>query len=59
MKTDPMALGDSPSLSIEEQIRIAEANRVKRIHGNEVDNKSSGPVKVVKFNENESNLRPI
>ena len=59
LKTDPVSLGDSPSLSIEEQIRIAEANRVKRIHGNEVDNKSSGPVKVVKFNENESNLRPI
>ena len=27
LKTDPVSLGDSPSLSIEEQIRIAEANR--------------------------------
>jgi hypothetical protein len=52
LSTGPIALGSSPELSIEEQIKIAENNRVERKHGDEIDDSSYGPVKVYKNNEN-------
>jgi len=52
LSTEPIALGSSPELSIEEQIKIVENNRVERKHGDEIDDSSYGPVKVYKNNEN-------
>lgn len=52
LMTNPVALGASPTLTIEEQLKLAEENRTPRKHGNEVDYSSSGPVKTFKYNEN-------
>ena len=59
LKTKPVNLGDLPGLSVEEQIRIVEENRVERLHGNEVSDRSSGPVKVVRYNQGVSITNPI
>ena len=52
LSTGAVALGSTPRLTIEEELRLVEENRTKRINGTEVDNDSSGPVKTYKYNEN-------
>ena len=52
LSTGAVTLGSAPQLTVEEELRLAEENRTKRINGTEVDDSSSGPVKTYKYNEN-------
>ena len=59
LKNAAVTLGSPARMSVEEEVRLAEERRTPRIHGDEVDYSSSGPVKTLIYNPNISTSKYI